>query len=115
MINKKSRYFNTSDYKATGCLAVDMVLECAGFYRKANRPLKKIILSKFNYDKFDEYFKKNYTGGTENENGYYTIDGIEVVRAETALTEQLRVEFWPTIRNEFDDNQYLNKVNKDGE
>ncbi len=104
-------YVPSSEYKATRCKAVDMVLEAVGFYKKCNRPLKSITLSKYNWDQFDSYMKSNFCGDLEVDTRItpYTIEGIEIIKAESSLVKNIHFEFWPNRRSEANDEKYFTK------
>lgn len=114
-----SKVFNHADYKSTGNLSVDMVIECIAFYRKCNRPVRTIYLSKYHYDKFDDYFRSNHLGEEHMEaldkgTTEYTIDSVLIKRSELAylgvktLTDPMVVDFWPQHRTEENDILYKN-------
>lgn len=100
-----------TDWKSTGCYSVDMVLSAVSFYRNKKRPLKSVILSRYHYDRLDDYFKTNHIdqNASIDPNAKYTLDGVEILRAESSIVDDLYFEFWPMVRSEEDDEKYLKK------
>lgn len=97
-----------ADWKTTGNYSVDMVLSAVSWYRRANRPLKSITLSKYHYDRLDDYFKKNHIeeSATIDPDAKYTLDNVEILRAESSLVDDMRVDFWPTEKTEKNDEKF---------
>lgn len=108
-----------SNFKSTGDRTVDMVLSMISFYRKAGRPLKSIMLSHWNYKKFVDYNKMKAQEWFINQNMDVDIneydlekdpfycDNVCILEAKTFLVENFKLEFWPTVRTEADDEKYL--------
>jgi hypothetical protein len=107
-VTKKETYreWNGLNYKSTGCMAVDMVIQCTDFYRKQSRPLKSITLSNSYYEDFDDYMRVNHMKGKEYEEQRdgdydarpYTIDGVPIKRAGILLIKDMKCEFFPTFQ-----------------
>jgi hypothetical protein len=93
--------FNYSNYKTTRNLSVDMCMEIIAFYRKANRPLRSIYLSKYHYDTFSDYFKKNgltddQITALEYQATHLELDSVRILRSELLVKEPYQLEFYPT-------------------
>ncbi len=106
--------FYENNYKSTGNMSVDMVLSAVAHYRKANRPLKTIYLSRYHYDRFDDYFKS--IGAKKDDISGYQFDGIAIERSNETIgfnqfgsSDGISFEFWPTKRTDSLDEIYLKK------
>lgn len=104
------RDWNGENYISSNCYAVDLVMRSVDFYRnralQGGKPLKRIILSNANYDKFDDHMRLNHMKGKKeyeelcdesNENRKYQVDGVPIDRAGLLNVKQIEFEFYPTM------------------
>ena len=103
--DSKTREWNGKNYESTGCMSLDMVVNCVNFYRERQRPLKSITLSNAHYDRIDDFCRKNFITDEElkdetNETRRFMLDGVNIERAGMLYVDELKVEFFPIVRPE---------------